>query len=406
MRLKYRLEAHQTFDPSEISDNLLLVLAVILLVGAVIGSLTSRLKITAIVGYIVAGVLLGPSMLGLVSLSNFEIDLVVNVTLAIVAFTIGISLTRGLMKKLGRSIVFIILAESLGAFLVTTVIIYVIFRDLPLALVFGSLAPASAPAGTLAVIHEYRSRGPMTKSLIAVVGFDDGFAVLIFVLALALAEALHGGHVSINTVVIQPLLEIFGAILLGIVVGFVGTRIARRLRHRDQLFLLVVTSIFVVAGVSILLDLSLILSSIILGMFFSNVIPRITKTVNRIFENMLLPIYIMFFVVIGSELQISLLLSMGALGIVYIFSRTLGLVGGAFTGARLGKAPKYIQKYLGWGILCQAGVALGFAFIAAEKVPGHSALIITTIAATTVVFETLGPIGTRFALKKAGEIRT
>jgi len=290
--------------------------------------------------------------------------------------------------------------------------VYFLTGKLYLALVFGAMAPASAPAGTVAVLQECKAKGRLTNALYAVVGLDDGLAIIIFALALALAKTLlTGGEISVVTILEGPLFEIFGSIVLGVVVGVITGYSAQKLAVEDSPLAVALGGILVCTGVANYLHFSLILANLTLGMVFVNLFPAANQKAYQAIQSISLPIYIIFFFVAGAHLRIKLLPSMGILGIVYMLCRIGGLMGGAFVGATVSKQNAIIRKYLGLGILSQAGVAIGLAVLAGSEFRplgqgGQSlaATVINIIAATTIFFEIIGPIGTKFAVSKAGEI--
>lgn len=390
--------------------NYLLLAGIALFLGLLIGKGTYLLKITGVIGYIIAGIIIGPDVLNIVNLSAVESETIANFSLGIVAFIIGGELTFRLLKSMGKSIVFIILGESLGAFFLVLIGVYLVTGNLAEAIIFAALAPASAPAGTVAVIHEYRAKGKLTDSILAVVGFDDGLAILIYAFAMAFAVLLlSGGSFSLPTLVITPILEIISALIVGGGIGFVVAFLFRRVVEREELIALSITAILLTAGISIFFELSLILSCMTLGMVIINLFPQENKPVFESIKSVTLPIYVLFFVVAGLNMRLGLLTGIGFLGFIYIIFRSFGLISGSYLSAYLTRTAKAIRNNLGLAILSQAGVAIGLSLIAAHKLAeigrgDLGTLIVTTIAATTVVFEIIGPLGARYAISRAGEI--
>jgi Kef-type K+ transport system membrane component KefB len=391
--------------------NYLLLVGIAIGLGLLIGKGTHLMKITGVVGYILTGVLLGPEVLGIVQLTPNEVETITNVALGFVAFIIGGELTRSLMKKMGKGIVTIILGESFGAFILVFVGVYLFTRNLPEAIVLAAMAPASAPAGTVAVIQEYKAKGKLTDSILAVVGFDDALAILIYAFSIALVGVLlSSGVFSVSNVVVTPLIEIGGALVIGFIIGGVFSFLLRRLVEKEEILVVTLTAIFVTAGLSLFLGVSLILACMALGIIVINMYPADNKPVFDHIKSISLPIYILFFIVAGVNLHINLLLTIGLLGGVYIICRTFGLIGGSYIAAVAAKVDPVIRNNLGLGILSQAGVAIGLALLASHKlselgIPELGSLIITMIAATTVVFEIMGPLTARFAIMRAGEAR-
>ncbi len=393
--------------------NLLFCIAIAIVFGFIGGKIAQFFKLPGVVGYLLAGLVFGPSFLHLFHEELLEnMNVFASFALSIVAFMIGSEMKISTFRGTGRGIGLITLLESFGAFLLVTGAVYLLTGKLYLALIFGAMAPASAPAGTVAVLQECKAKGRLTNALYAVVGLDDGLAIMIFAVAVAFARMLFvGGTVSVKMLLEGPVIEILGSIALGCVVGLLAGYFTRRLQGKESVFAVTLGAILACTGTAIYFHFSLILANLSLGMVFSNIFPVVNRRAYQAIESITLPIYIVFFFIAGAHLQIGLLPSMGLLGLVYIISRMAGLVGGAFLGATISRQSPAIRKYLGIGILCQAGVAIGLSLIAAGEFRGLGeqgrALAITlvnTIAATTIVFEIIGPIGAKIAVTRAGEL--
>jgi Kef-type K+ transport system membrane component KefB len=291
-----------------------------------------------------------------------------------------------------------------------------------MSLIFGSMAPASAPAGTVAVIQEYKAKGSLTKTLYAVVGFDDGLAIIIFGFAAALAKNLliteaSGTSENVLQALLEPAREIGLSILIGTVVGWLFFRIVRKLQSTRDILIVVFGFILLSTGLSTRWHLSLILTNMVVGFVLANarhesLLHRVSAPLSEIMPLL----FVLFFCLAGANLQLSALPALGIVGIVYIFGRTAGLIGGARIGAIFGHVEDKVKKYVGLGILSQAGVAIGLSLIIKhdfilldEKYELPHALkigssVLATITATCIFFEIIGPILTKIALKKAGEI--
>jgi len=273
---------------------------------------------------------------------------------------------------------------------------------------------ATAPAGTIAALHDCKAkRGTLSKMTTAIVGLDDGVTIIIFVIAIALVKVILGDSLSVPSIIIRPLIEIFGAVALGIAIGTVLAYSAKKVKGRESILIISLAGILMCIGLAEILHLSAILACMFLGATFINLVPRIGRTFFEIVEGILPPIYIIFFIVAGLKLRPDLLIEMGIIGIIYIGCRIIGKMGGAFIGSKLVKADPYIQKYLGLALLSQAGVAVGLAVTVAGELSAYGkvgvdlgAMAITIIAATTVVFEIIGPIGVRYAVNRAEEVES
>jgi Kef-type K+ transport system membrane component KefB len=390
------------------------------LLGHYLGKLSKALRLPSVIGYMILGIVLGSSVLDLLdskTLKDFEF--INNIVLGLVAFGIGAELNLKALRKLGFGIISIILAESFGAFLMVTGLIYFFTGDLPMAIIYGAIAPASAPAGTVAVIQENKTRGKLTKALYAVVGFDDGLAIIIFGFAFAVAKNLllseAPGAISPTfiTLMLPPVKEIVISCLLGICLGLIFLALIRKVKTQAEMLVVIFGLVFIGTGISVHHHLSLFLTNMAIGFIFANAInPRRVHQV-MISMSYLMPLFfIWFFSLAGAHLDLAKLPNLGLIGLLYIVGRTFGLIGGAMLGGLMGGADEKVKKWVGFGILSQAGVAIGLTMIvtndfAAMNLPRAQELgpaIITSITATCVFFEIVGPIGTKWALKKAGEI--
>ena len=392
-------------------ENVILLIGIALALGFVIGKITHHLRLTAIVGYIVVGILLGPAF-HVVELSSYETNLIVSFTLGLIAFIIGGSFTLDFLRRLGKPSIAITLIQSFATFLIITSGIFLFTRDWTMGLLLGSIGVATAPAGTIAALHDCKARrGTLSKMTTAIVGLDDGVTIIIFVIAIAIVKVLLGEEsLSISSTIVKPGIEIFGAIALGIVIGALLAYSAKKSGGRESILIMSLAGILTCVGLAEIFDLSSILACMLLGATFINLVPRIGGTSFEIVESILPPIYIIFFIVAGLKLRPDLLITMGMIGIIYMVCRIIGKMSGAFIGAKTTKAEPVVQKYLGFTLLSQAGVAVGLACMVSGELAAYGeigqylgAMAITIIAATTVVFEIIGPIGVRYGIMRAWE---
>lgn len=381
------------------------------------GRAVKLLSLPSIIGFMVAGVLAGPSLLNVLSEGFQEhLSFVTEIALGAVALSIGLELSMRSLKQQGPGILVIILSESLLAFTVVTTGVYLLTRDLPMALLFGAIAPASAPAGTVAVIQEYKARGSLTRALYAVVGFDDGLGIIIFGFAAAISRTLleagaSGESAGGLSMMLKPLAEIGMSLLIGGGVAVVFCLLGRRLKEVRDVFILAFALILVAAGLATSVHASLILTNMIFGFIVVNTQPHaFAERLRRELTEIMPLLFVLFFALAGANLHLAALPSLGLLGAVYALCRTAGLMAGAQLGGWLGKIEDKVRKYLGMGILSQAGVAIGLALIIKQDFSGLGpegarigSQIITTVTATCIFFEILGPVCTRIALTKAGE---
>jgi Kef-type K+ transport system membrane component KefB len=373
-----------------------------------------RVGVPQVVGFILVGVLLGSSFLNVVPLALVhELGFISEIALAMIGFDMGSHLRFSDLRRLGRSILAVLLCEGLGAFVLVSAGVYVLTRSLPMAVVFGALASATAPAATVDVLHEYHAQGPLTTTLMAVVGMDDALSLLLFSIAATVAEStLSGaGQASLGPVLRLSLQEIGGAILLGLLLGLPFQEFLNRLEHEHAVYGFVVGVVVFTAGLANSLGMSLILSLMTMGVIVANVHGDNSLYVRRVVERVGPIIYMLFFALVGARLQISLLPAMGLLGLVYLVMRAGGKLGGAWLGGVVGGSEPQVRRYLGLGLLSQAGVAVGLALSAAHRFDAYGATgeqlgttVINVITATTFVVQIVGPIALKYAINQAGEL--
>lgn len=397
---------------------LLLVAGLMMLLAFYMGKLMRLIKLPSLIGYMVAGVLLGPSLVNFISEPvQGSLSFITDIALSFVAVSIGLELSLTALKRQGSGIITVIFAESFMAFIIVMGVVYALTRDLPLALIFGAVAPASAPAGTVAIIQEYKAKGKLTEALYAVVGFDDGLGIIIFGFASAIAQSLlhseMGGTMNIGLVLLEPLKEVFFSVLIGVTMGYLFGLLVKRLREKVDVLILLFAQVFIIAGLCTVLGLSEILTNMIFGIIIVNTqSSKVIYSLKSQLESFMPLMFVLFFTLAGANLHLNALPSLGLLGLVYILGRSTGLMGGAYLGSVLGKMESNIRKYLGMGILSQAGVAIGLSLVVKQEFTGISAhgasigvMVITTVTATSIFFEIIGPILTKIGLTKAGEIR-
>jgi Kef-type K+ transport system membrane component KefB len=387
----------------------------ILITAAFIGSKAfQRLGIPQVVGFIVVGTLCGTSFLNIIPLElAHELTFISHIALGLIGFDIGSHLRLRELRQLGRCLIIILIFESIGTFLIVTAGIYAITQSIHTALIFGALASATAPAATVDVLAEYDSKGPLTTSILVVVGLDDALALILYSIAANLAEATLVGTGSItweNTALI-PIVEIGGSVLLGFGLGFILEWIMKHMKSHHDAMAISIGFVFIGVGLSETFGFSLILTSMLMGSFLVNRDPTHTRSIRFTIEQAGPVIYVLFFSLVGARFQISLLPAMGLLGIAYILLRSLGKFGGSWIGGKIGKAESVVCNNLGFGLLSQAGVAIGLALASqqrfstlGEEGEALGNLILNVITATTFVVQIIGPLFVKLAISRAGEI--
>ncbi|MDD5495767.1 MAG: cation:proton antiporter [Candidatus Omnitrophica bacterium] len=390
--------------------NSILSLGFILVAGLLSAKVIKKAKFPAVTAYLMLGIIIGPSILKLVSGEVLGASsLISNVVLGIIAFGIGENFSRENFRRVGASVVWISILEACGAWiLVTLVFLFILKQPFYISLLFGAIASATAPAATIMVIREYQSKGVLTDTLMGVVAIDDAWCLIIFAVSLAISQAIFAHIIdafSIFKVFMQSVFNILGAFILGGAAALALSYFSRFIRTQTELLIYTLGCILSVIGIALWLDLSVLLAN----MFLGAVLVNSDRSAFKFFESLKTvdpPLFLLFFVLAGANLELALMPKLGLLGLTYLVVRVAGKLSGASIGAHISHATSVVKKYLGWGLIPQAGVALGCALIAKGDFPIVGDMIFTTIVATTVVYELFGPLCTRYALHKAGEVAT
>lgn len=377
------------------------VLMILALFG---GKLVNRVHLPSITGWVIVGLLLGPSCLRVLTPEITELlQPIEGLALAVIALAIGGELTVRSLKKLGNAIITITGVQMLVTFGLVTLATYLACGSWALAALLGAMSAATAPAATVAVIHELKAKGPFTRTLLAVVALDDAFTIVLFGIVMSFVETALGGSALNVSSLAAPFLEILLSTLLGVGAGLLGVVVLDRLQHRTEVLPFVLGLALLVGGVAELFGLSLLLAAMVAGSVIANLGKR-PRVMFEALESVEQPIYILFFSLAGAKLQLGALGAVGLLGISYVLARSFGKILGNYLGAWLAKSPEAVRKYLGYAMLPQAGVAIGLAIVAFERLPQYADVIMTTTLAAVFIYELIGPLAAKYALVKAGEV--
>ncbi len=409
-------------ETSKQQGNILLLVGLAIFGGTIGARIFKRLKFPQVVGYIVIGAIAGESVLGIVKRQTVsDLGELSFLALGFIGFMIGGELRWEIFKKYGRQLMTILLAEGLGAFVVVGGLAFGVSYWITgsvnvagiLGLVLGAIASATAPAATMAVLWEYKTRGALTTAILAIVALDDGLSLILYGFASSLAGIISGSSESwLKVLMLGPLREIGGAILLGAAAGWVLAFVIKRRRDQAMILAITVGLILLVVGISQSMEFDVILSAMVLGLTVANLAPRRSRDTFELIKGFAPPIYVLFFVMVGAHLSLESMKSWMVLALAgaYILGRSGGKIAGAWLGAKWSRAAQSVQNYLGMCLFSQGGVAVGLAIIATHRfskeidgfVPGE--IIVSVVIATTFVVEILGPPMVRLGVKKAGEI--
>ncbi len=390
-------------------------LGITLFIGYFVKLGVNRYKIPDVTGYVILGVLAGwlifPQFPGLLD----SVEIVSDLALAIIAFIVGHELKKDVIKKLGKSIFFIAFLEAFAAFAIVFCVLF-FFDIFPLhtSLILASIASATAPAATVFVIHQYKSKGPLTSTILAVVGIDDAIALIIFVFASSVAKQTFVGGEFDFKIIFNPILSILASVILGIVSGFIFQYLFKTVRSKDALSMGIIAFLLLVMGVAEVMHISELLSVMVFSAFLTNSSSFLAHRSGEIIENFTSILMPLFFIYAGAHLDVTKIASIAVICGIYIVARATGKIGGAYLGGVLSKAPKNVTLFTGMGLIPQIGVAVALA-LSVKKMFGDptgpygqegadmAVLIINILLCSTIVTESIGPLLTKFALIKSGE---
>jgi len=380
-----------------------------------------KIKVPQVLGYLVIGIIIGQSGMKLInsdiidSLKNFNFF-----ALGIIGFLVGGELHGSTMKKYGKQFSAILLGEGVLAFSLVTIsvslVLYIFTKNFSASLaggiVFGAIASATDPASTMDVLWEYRSKGVLTTTIIAIVALDDALAMALYGLGTGAAQMIIGGDTSIPEQAIRIGIELFGAVAMGGAAGFFMNIIIRYSSDKNRTMIFTIGTLLIVISLSLMLNIDVILASMTLGIVITNKAPQRSKELFNLIKNFASPIYVLFFVLVGARLALGNM--PGFLWIIvglYVFFRSAGKMLGAWLGAKITKADPVVQKYTGMGLFAQGGVAIGLSIMASQHL-GNLILadginlgdiIITGVTATTFIVQIIGPTMVKIAIKLAKE---
>ena len=407
----------------------LLAIGIAMFAGLLLSRLTSRLNLPDVTSYLVAGVLVGPLVLGKLGVpglgfSSFHfvesMGLVCDAALGFIAFSIGSEFRVSALRKTGRQATIIAIFQALTATLfVDGALIglhFLLGDKLPIStcLILGAIATATAPAATLMVINQYKAKGPLTDILLPIVALDDAVGLIVFAVSKGIAKAFIGGQLSLISVLVNPTIEIMASLLLGAALGWVFSLVEKYFNSNSKRLSLAVAFVAICAGLSKLhfsfgqlhIGFSSLLVCMMCGTIFCNLCDFSEEIMHKT-ERWTGPVYVLFFVISGAELDLRVFadLAVVGIGVLYIATRSAGKIFGASASARLVKCEPSICKYLGITLLPQAGVALGMSVTVAAEFGAEGAMIRNIVLFSVLVYELVGPLLTKMALTAAGDIR-
>ncbi len=373
--------------------------------GLLLTRLAKKVNLPNVTAYLIAGLIVGPYCLNLFSENMLAgISELTSIALGFIAFSIGGEFKWESLKRVGVKALIITIFQAIAALAAVDVVLILCGFDLPLSLTLGAIATATAPAATLMVVRQYRAQGTMTNTLLSVVAMDDAIGLAAFAISLAMAQSLTSGAApTVQNMLISPLLEIGLSLVVGAALGTVLSFLLRFFRSRANRLSLMIAAVFAGVALSDCWGLSALLTCMAIGAAMVNLRADSGALIENT-DRWTPPLFMLFFIISGAELDLQVLTTVGLLGVLYLVARSLGKYFGSALGACVVKSEPKIRKYLGLTLLPQAGVAIGMAQVVIAKLPEYGEVIRAVVLCATLVYELVGPVITRVALSRAGEI--
>lgn len=407
----------------------LLSIGIAMFVGLFLTRLTKRFNLPDVTSYLVAGLLIGPLGLGALGVPGFgfssfdaveKMGLICDVALGFIAFSIGNEFRLSSLKTIGRQATVIAIFQALSATVLVDVallILHLFLKDqlsVSTCLVLGAIATATAPAATVMVINQYKAKGPLTSILLPIVALDDAVGLIVFAISNGIAKGISFGGVNLVSILVNPLVEIVASLAMGAALGWAFSMVEKFYHSRSKRLSLAVAVVFVCAAVSkieialpggVEIGFSPLLVCMMCGTFFCNLCDFSEEIMYRT-DRWTAPVYVLFFVLSGAELDLRVFQSLAVVGIglVYIIARSSGKIIGASVSSRFMGCQESVCKHLGITLLPQAGVALGMSVTVAAEFGAEGAIMRNIVLFSVLIYELVGPMLTKLALTEAGEI--
>lgn len=409
-----------SFKMHELSP--LVTIGFLLLASFTGGELAHRLKAPRVIGYLVTGVLSGLVFAGPLHNIIFlhDLSIITHIALAVIAFSIGGSLEISKLKRLGKQIVVITLSQAFGAFFLGTILtgffllitecsvdVYncFIWTYFPVTLVIGAICVATAPAATLALIHEYRAKGPFTTVLLGVVALDDAITIFIYAFSVNIAHSMLGkGTMTIDNFLLTPLFSILVSLVSGILMGLVVKVLIKYIRSRELMLGVIIGGIFLTSGLAEMLQGHALMANMVLGFFVINFVEH-HNDLFSVVESVEEPLFGLFFTLAGTHFDLKLIGTAGLLALVITAGRFTGKLLGSSFGAQISNAPENVKKYLGFALLPTAGVTVGLVFDAQAYLGNlaFSEIMLSGVLGSVLINELMTPFIVKSVLKRSGE---
>jgi Kef-type K+ transport system membrane component KefB len=388
-----------------LENKIIFEVAIMLFCGLIFGRLVKFIKLPNVTGYLIAGLLLGPSFMNIIPIEMVNgFNVISDIALGFIAFSIGSEFKLSYFKQVGITPVVIATTESLGAIIFVTGTLLLLGFDSNLSIILGAIAAATAPAQTIMVINQYKAKGSLTSMLMSVVAIDDATALIGFGIATTIVR-MRSSSLGSNILmsILTPFYEILISFIIGAVLAILLKLFFNWFKKPRNRISVIIAFVLLTYWLTETMHGSSLLACMALGGMLVNIFDDI-ENILKVTDAFTPPIFMLFFVISGAGFDIHALAGIGVIGLIYVVMRVVGKIIGAWSGGEIMKVEKKISKYLGPTLMPQAGVALGLLMVAGKVVPEYAPQIRVVILSSTFIYSIIGPIAAKIALVKSGEI--
>lgn len=380
-----------------------LYIGIILLAGLAGGRVAQQFKLPSVTGYLLAGFILGPSVMNLITPEiNHSMTLVTEFAIGLLSVSVGMELHRHVLKNNGRTLLTISIGNTMISLILVTLATYFIGLSFSQAIILGVVSLTVSPAGVMEIVKERKTSGPMTRTLLNLVALDNLISITLFGLVLSLVQASMQPTFVYTDVIISIVRDIGLGLLIGAFTGFVFAYFLEKQLLQDKLLVIIISVIMVNNGLAELFNLSPVLMCIFTGIAITNLTNNRVRVAST-FERINLPVNVMFLTLSGAHIEIGIIYKVGLIGLAYILARLIGRAGGAYLFAQMTDLDKKAKQNIGLGIVPQAGIAIGLVTIAEQTLPSMAGTLSGVLLTGVIFFEVIGPLIVETGLSRAGE---
>lgn len=384
--------------------NTALYIGIILLAGLAGGRLVQTINLPSVTGYLLAGFLLGPSVLNVVTPEvNHSMAIVTEFAIGLLSVTVGMELHRHVLKNNGKTLLTLSLGNTMVSFVLVTLVTYLLGLNFAQALIIGVVSLTISPAGVMEIVKERKASGEMTRTLLNLVAVDNLICITLFGLVLSVVQASLAPTFVFTDVILSIISDIGLGAIFGMITGFMFAYFLNKQLLQDKLLVIIIAAIMLNNGIAGLLNLQPVLMHIFTGITITNLTNNQVRTASTL-ERINLPVNVMFLTLSGAHIELGVIYKVGLVGLGYILARLIGRAGGAYIFARFTDLEKKTKENIGLGLVPQAGIAIGLVTIAEQSLPAMAGTLSGILLTGVIFFEVIGPLIVEKGLERAGDI--